>query len=92
MVKGRWLKTARGFVDVNEIEGISSVCTLKKLLSWENYRLKEKNIKVYQVGVITKSGRSYLVEEFRDEKKAEEFMEELAEALENAKETVSEPF
>jgi hypothetical protein len=80
-----WIKTPNASIDPLEIESVIIKRARREGYLDENNIYHRKEFTVYRVGVVTKSGTSYLVAEYTDEVKARELKEELEKQISKEK-------
>ena len=82
----RWFKAQNSVVDLLEVESVVLTQKTKDGYVDKNGKWHDKVYKVWQVGIVGRSGKRYLVAEFRDKQEAEAFRDKLATQVKNVKE------
>ncbi len=80
-----WIETANVSVDPLEVEGVIIKSFRKLGIVEENGNVRSVEFKVYQVGVVTRSGRIYNVGTYKKKEKAQEVKEELTKKIQRFK-------
>jgi len=81
-----WIETANVSVDPLEVEGVVINPSVKRGIAEENGIIRSVEIKVYQVGLVTRSGRVYHVASYTEREEAEKLKAELTREIQHAKE------